>query len=103
MEFIPSKWLTDAISDFLGVGCQEEDATCQAEIDESERTGLSKLGSTNIVDNMGIMLLAGVFILVLVALLLLTKTCMYRDYRLFRIYMKIRQRIFWNTFIRYVL
>ena len=103
MEFIPSKWLTDAISDFLGVGCKEDDATCQADIDESERTGLSKLGSTNIVDNMGIMLLVGVFIMVFVILLLLTKQCMYKDYRLFRIYMKVRQRIFWNTFIRYAL
>ena len=103
MEFIPSEWLTDAISDFFGIGCKKDDATCKESIDESERTGMSKLGSTNIVDNMGIMLLLAVFILLFVVLLLLSKHCMYADYRLFRVYMQIRQRIFWNTFIRYVL
>ena len=103
MEFIPSKWLTDAVSDFLGVGCENSDSTCQDDIEESERTGLSKLGSTNIVANMGIMLLVAVFILIFVIVLLLIKQCMYRDYRVFRVYMKIRQRIFWNTFIRYIL
>ena len=90
MEFIPSKWLTDAISDFLGIECKDGDETCQDEIEESERTGLSKLGSTNIVANMGIMLVVAVFILLLVALLMLTKQCMYRDYRVFRVYMQIR-------------
>ena len=103
MEFIPSEWLTDGISEFLDIECDEDDDTCQDSIDESERTGLSKLGSTNIVANMGIMLLVAIFILIFVIVLLLTRRCMYRDYRMFRIYMQIRQRIFWNTFIRYVL
>ena len=48
---------------------------------------MSKLGSTNIIDNMGIMLLVAVFILLFVVLLLLSKQCMYRDYRVFRVYM----------------
>ena len=52
---------------------------------------------------MGIMLLVLVFIVLFVILLFLSKFCIYRDYRIFRIYMKIRQKIFWNTFIRYIL
>ena len=103
MEFVPSEWLTDWISEFVNVECEGGDETCGDEIDESERIGLSKLGSTNIVANMGIMLFFAILILVFVAVLLLSRQFMYTDYRVFRVYMQIRQRIFWNTFIRYLL
>ena len=90
MEFIPSAWFTDAVSELLDVQCEEENSTCQDSVDESEKTGLSKLGSTNIVTNMGIMLLVAVFILLFIIVLLLSKRCMYSDYRIYRTYMKIR-------------
>ena len=52
---------------------------------------------------MGIMLLILCFILVLVFFVLVTKSCMYKDYRWYRRYMKLRQKLFWNVFIRYIL
>ena len=100
MEFIPSKWLTDAISENLGLKCQENDETCN---EKDKEQGISRLGSTNIVENMGIMLLILSFITLIVVLVLLLKTCMYKDYRWYRRYMMLRQRFFWNVFIRYVL
>ena len=87
MEFVPSEWLTDSISKVLGITCEEEDRTCDEHIDESDRTGLSKLGTTNIVTNMGIMLLVLVVILIFVIIILLLKYCMYNDYRMYRSYM----------------
>ena len=52
---------------------------------------------------MGIMFLVAVIILIFVLVLFLSKNCVYRDYRLYKAYMTIRQRIFWNAFIRYAL
>ena len=90
MEFIPSEWLTDAMSELFGIQCEEGDETCEDDIDESDRKGLSKLGSTNIVSNMGIMLLFLLIIVIFVILLFMTKMCIYRDYRIYRAYMLIR-------------
>ena len=28
MEFVPSAWLTDTISEWLSIECEEEDETC---------------------------------------------------------------------------
>ena len=52
---------------------------------------------------MGIMLLILSVITLIVVLVLLFRTCMYKDYRWYRRYMMLRQRFFWNVFIRYIL
>ena len=49
MEFIPSAWFTDKVSEWLGIQCEQDDATCISDEDESDKTGIAKLGSRNIV------------------------------------------------------
>ena len=90
MEFIPSAWLTDAISEALDIECEEGDEACVEAIDEEERTGLAKLGSTNLVSNMGIMLLVLLSIVLFVVFLFLSRICMYSDYRIYRAYKLVR-------------
>ena len=100
MEFIPSQWFIDSISETLGISCQENDQICD---DEEEKQGIEKLGTSNIIENMGIMLFLLSFIIILLGLVLVSRICMYKDYRWYRRYMKIRQKFFWNIFIRYIL
>ena len=103
MEFIPFEWLTDSITDLIGIECDSEVEQCSETPDDAEKQGLSKLGSSNVVKNMGIMLLVAVAILIVLIVVLLSQSCVRRDHRLLKVYLMIKKRLFWNTFIRYVL
>ena len=58
---------------------------------------------TNIIENMGVMLLIAFMILVVILVLGLLRFLIFTDYRIYRVYMVIKQRIFYNTIFRYIM
>ena len=74
--------------------CQEDDTIC-------ERSGSEKLGSTDLVSNMGAMLLLA-FVLIFIALLMvilyfMSKKCGRQCYE------TLKKKLLYNPFLRYVL
>ena len=64
---------------------------------------MNRLGSVNIVENMGIMLLFAFILLVFCACLLCVACAVRQVPEANASYGKVKRKIFWNAFIRYVL
>lgn len=89
-EFVPKKWFTDTLTDFIGfkksqIGSEDYELV-NPDVNTSQNASLK----TNIVENMGMMLLIAFLILLILIILLLLKVVVYRDYRIFRLYMTIK-------------
>lgn len=69
----------------------------------SQENGIARVGSDSLVDNMGAMLALGVAILIVLIVLCLLSLCVKRSPRAQRIYTAIKKKLFYNTFLRYVL
>jgi hypothetical protein len=82
MEFIPTKEITGKVSGWLGMDPSDE---------------------SNIMNSMGLMLLiAGIIFLVIVALVIVS--CFVQNsYRAYKTYQGVKESIFYNTFLRYML
>ena len=88
-EFVPKKWFTDSISGLLGFEVsQKGDEHGSLEIEGHTDAELSQ--KTNIVENMGMMLLLAFFLIFVMLLLGLARFAIYSDYRIFRLYQTIR-------------
>ena len=82
MEFMPTEWFTDILSDWFGI---------------------QKGDDQNIVENMGMMLLIGCCVLFAVLLILVVGLLMLFNFKLYRIFRNLLRKVFYNTFIRYLL
>ncbi len=82
MEFMPTEWFTDILSDWFGI---------------------QKGDDQNIVENMGMMLLIGCCVLFAVLLILIVGLLMLFNFKLYRIFRNLLRKVFYNTFIRYLL
>ena len=82
MEFMPTGWFTDILSDWFGI---------------------QKGDDQNIVENMGMMLLIGCCVLFAVLLILVVGLLMLFNFKLYRIFRNLLRKVFYNTFIRYLL
>ena len=82
MEFMPTEWFTDILSDWFGIQQGNEQ---------------------NIVENMGMMLLIGCCVLFAVLLILVVGLLMLFNFKLYRIFRNLLRKVFYNTFIRYLL
>ena len=80
MEFIPTKQITDEISGWLRLDAQDD---------------------SNIVNNFGVMLVIGLAIVLVVLALITTSILVSQSYPAYRMYQRIRSRIYYNTFLRY--
>ena len=114
-EFVDTTWFTKWVHESLGIECKE----CEEEdveeypnrlLEESNTSGdkvqmepdATRLGSIDIVENLGIMLLFAFLLLVIVACLMLLRVIVKFNPEARGIYLKIKRKIFWNAFIRYV-
>ena len=102
MEFIPTEWFKQNIRSSLGIEespvtqCSEEDAIC-------EESGSARLGSTDLVDNMGAMLLVAVaLVLALVLLVVLGLLCR-KSEKGKKCYLEIKKNLLYNSILRYML
>ena len=82
MEFMPTGWFTDILSDWFGI---------------------QKGDDQNILENMGMMLLIGCCVLFAVLLILVVGLLMLFNFKLYRIFRNLLRKVFYNTFIRYLL
>ena len=82
IEFMPTEWFTDILSDWFGIQRGDD---------------------RNIVENMGMMLLIGCCVLFAVLLILVVGLLMLFNFKLYRIFRNLLRKVFYNTFIRYLL
>ena len=66
-------------------------------------SSLKKLGTQNLVRNLGVMFVIAAVILLLLVLLRLIRCIIHRYPLIHKIYTAIHQRVFYNLFIRYIL
>ena len=88
--------------------CTDEECTTKrrmlAEDNLQEDTNsVSNFGSDNLIKNMGIMLVVALGITLFVLIFKLMKWFAYTDYKWYRRYMMLHDKIFYNLFIRYIL
>jgi hypothetical protein len=81
MEFVDTKSIMNSISEGLGI----------------------EKGGDNIIENMGLMLLVGGALAVVVLLLGVSVYFFSSNFKRYKLYRSVRQRIFYNAIIRYVL
>jgi hypothetical protein len=81
MEFLPTGWFTDLLSDWFGI---------------------VKGDKANIFENTGMVLLIGCTVLIAVLALLPVGLLVLYNYKVYRIFRMVHRKIFYNTFIRYI-
>ena len=62
-----------------------------------------KLSSPNLLRNMGIMLVIAICIVIFLLIFRLLKCIALKDYRYYTIYMTVKEAIFFNLFIRFII
>lgn len=111
LEFIPTQTFKDALKQFLGQDEKEDcqgDQPCQtAGADESsatdEASGIDRMGSASLIDNMGAMLLIAAIILAILILLLLLIILSKRCACAKKASEAIKKKLFFNALLRYIL
>ena len=113
LEFIPTESFTRFFKKILGMSedgdCDEESSeTCEStdtseESVASQETGIDRVGSNDLMDNMGAMLAIAFIILCIAVLLCLLKVLGRRCNCLRKTYIAIKKKLFYNTFLRYIL
>ena len=63
----------------------------------------SNFGTANLIGNMGIMLIIALVIVIFLIIFWIARYLVLSDYRYYRVYMTIYDKIFYNMFIRYVM
>ena len=122
MEFIPTEeislWMTDKLG--LGSQCEEDEEDCELEtepeaesssdtidnqrrLQEDSDSLKKKIGSSNIILNLGIMLIIALAIVLFLVIFRLLKFIVFYKYEWYKTYMTIQEKIFYNLFIRYIL
>ena len=124
MEFLPTEWFTDKLSDWFDLNscdesCDElleqtieEDAERTAEtrrriLSDSDEAEIEKVdpkkifAGPNLVKQIGAFIAIAVVILILVVLLSCLRICAGKKYGCFKFYMNMRSKIFYNALIRY--
>ena len=105
-EFIPMESIKSWIRDLFGIedNCSGGCHTASSEEDTLNfDSGIDRVGSNSLIDNMGAMLGLGIVIILLLIVLGLLLLCVKRSPRAKRIYTALSKKLFYNTFMRYVL
>ena len=117
-EFIDTAPIKTAIKDFLRIGGPEYQGETQSaknsrnlsekdnEKEEQQsfaEPSVSRLGSNDLLENSGVMILAAVAMIILIAALLVVRVVMKNSPRARAIVSKINQKIFFNALIRFLL
>ena len=103
MEFIPTEWFKKSLRSALGIEELEKDP-CNDELEAiCDRSGSERLGSSDLVENMGAMLLIA-FGLILVLALLVVLGILGRKYtKIRKAYLSVKKKVLYNSLLRYVL
>ena len=128
-EFIDTKPIVSKVKETLGLptgDCEEDDEDCEeaeaearrrlqdeedeedgeegedGETAEEDNSDLSRLGSADILDNLGIMLIFTILLVAVVVLLIVAACILRKNKKAQELFKKIKEKLFWNTFIRFV-
>ena len=104
MDFIPKEDIQKELKDYIGLE-KESDEIQKIENGPGEQAiGIDRVGSTSLIDNLGVFLLIGIFIVLiflLLGLLYLIQRCC--PGRIRKCYQLIKKKLLYNTILRYVL
>ena len=93
-----NKILQDKISELSA----PKNETATDEEEEEDEANLDRLGSANILDNLGIMLFFLVVLILVVTLVIVLARVYRTNKKVQELIRKIKEKLFWNTFIRFV-
>lgn len=100
LEFIPKEIFLNPIKQLFGLEIEPED---QEESCVNDQSGIERVGSTSLIDNMGAMFLIAVVILfvfiILALLIVIGKRCKCAQ----KVAVVIKKKLLYNTLLRYVL
>lgn len=109
LEFIPTDWFKNLLKKLLTGDdpAAECDGTCAEAVEKedsvlNEESGIDRVGSSSLLDNMGVMLLLGVLLVTLVLLLVLIRFCRRRAF-CEKLYLAFKKKMCYNFFFRYVM
>ena len=107
-EFFPTKELLAWIYDFLGIKRSDEEVAADelegdGEDDIEEVSGLKRTGSTDLLENMGMMLIIGAVGLFVVIMIIVAFCLLKNNPTFIKLSTKVFDLIFYNAMIRYVL
>ena len=115
MEFLPTDGITAWLSEKLGLesgcdgdACDVSEANRRLLDDEVDGADITKVkktsnfGTTSLINNMGIMLIIALAIVLFLILFFLLRCLVLYDYKYYRIYMTLYDKMFYNMFIRYI-
>lgn len=69
----------------------------------TEQSGIARTGSPSLIDNMGAMLAIAVVITLVLVLLLVLWLCAKKVPCIRKLYLALKNKLFYNTFLRYIL
>ena len=78
-------------------------STSTGEEEGADDDGLDRLGSTSLMDNLGIMLIFTIIFLLVVICVVLSAVVLRKNKKAMELFSKIKKNLFWNTFIRFVI
>ena len=78
-------------------------STSTGEEEGADDDGLDRLGSTSLMDNLGIMLIFTIIFLLVVICVVLSAVVLRKNKKAMELFSKIKKKLFWNTFIRFVI
>ena len=87
---MPKKWFTDSVSDLLGFEVSQKGGDEHGSLEIEGHTDAELSQKTNIVENMGMMLILAFVLIFVMVILGLARFVIYSDYRIFRLYQTIK-------------
>ena len=102
LEFIPTKTFKNGLKSLFGISLSDDPKvkdSCSVE----DPSGVDRVASNDLIDNMGAMLLIAAIIFAVLVLLVLLRVAQKRCACAKKAFDSIKKKLFWNTFLRYVL
>lgn len=99
LEFIPTEWFKNEMRNLLSVDKPED--KCKSGVCDAQ--GAEVYGTTDLIENMGVMLLIGCVILAVIVLLILLKILKSKCECVRAGYEAIKSKVFYNSILRFVL
>ena len=102
LEFIPTETFKNGLKSLLGISLSDDpkvEDSCSVE----DPSGVNRVASNDLINNMGAMLLIAAIIFAVLVLLVLLRVAQKRCACAKKAFDAIKKKLFWNTFLRYVL
>ena len=103
LEFIPVELILKPIKSYLGLNKEEDEEEDSKDSCVSSDSGIDRLGSPSLMENMGVMFLIGALLIVILVLFCLLRVVTKRCKCAQKATQAIKKKLFYNSFLRFVL